>query len=144
MDKKVLDIRVRECRTSRPTSGHSNRGNKSFSRRDSLRTNSLFTDGDLHTHHTRKNHHRRRIKCYLVALSLKHTHTNTPAVTLLLPAAAVHRTGGAADSAHWDFSPAQLFTCYTPLESITQPALHEVDMMWIIDCLCEHLVWGET
>lgn len=49
MDRKVLDIRVTECRARRPTSGHSNRGNKSFNRRDNLRTNSLFTAGDLKT-----------------------------------------------------------------------------------------------
>lgn len=49
MDRKVLDIRVMECRVSRPTSGLSNCGNRSFRRRDSLRTNSLFTDGDLRT-----------------------------------------------------------------------------------------------
>ena len=49
MDRKVLDIRVRECRASSPISGHSNRGNNSFKRRDSLRTNSLFTEGDLKT-----------------------------------------------------------------------------------------------
>ncbi len=56
MDRKVLDFRVRECRASRPISGHSNRGNKSFNRRDSLRTKSRFTDGDLKTQRERERH----------------------------------------------------------------------------------------
>lgn len=49
MERKVLEIRVTECRASRPTSGHSNCGNKSPNRRDSLSRKSLFTEGDLWT-----------------------------------------------------------------------------------------------
>ena len=49
MDKKVLDIRVTECRARRPISGHSNRGNRSLRRRDNLRRKSLLTAGDLTT-----------------------------------------------------------------------------------------------
>lgn len=49
MDRKVLDISVAECRARRPTSGHSNRGNRSLRRRHSLRRNARLAAGDLLT-----------------------------------------------------------------------------------------------
>lgn len=61
MDRKVLDMSVSECTTSRPNSGHRSRGNNSFNSRDSLRTNSLFTDGDLETaRHTERQKQKHR------------------------------------------------------------------------------------